>query len=321
MKEKVTFKAVVTSVALGLVAPFFLAASPTISPMASGQSKASPAPSAGSSQMPEVERRMEQLGKHMDSIFADTFDSFGDWFGRSMLASSIDVRENKDAYIVRAYIPDSTTSKVSATVENKALHITAEGRQKENSATQKERYEQIISLPGPVKEDKMQIERKTNLVVITLPKATGAAWAAPSQARPSVSPASGFAGLDQFVINRMTRMQGRMEQIFRDAFPEDTTNSFNLLQFGSAVNVDEQNDRYIVHFYLPDKNLKNVDVNLKNGDLHLTASEAEKDQLQGMDRVQSGRYEQLITLPGPVKESGMKVERKNSTIVVTLPKA
>jgi HSP20 family molecular chaperone IbpA len=264
---------------------------------------------------------MQRLKEQMNSIFADTFDSFGDWFDRSSLASSTDVRENKDDYVVRAYVPDSKTSKINATVENNALHIIAAGQQKENSATQSERYEQIISLPGPVQRDKMQIERKEDFFVITLPKATAAIAATASKASPSVSPMSGFAGLDQLVIDRMTRMQGRMQQIFQDAFPNDTTSSFNLLQFGSAVNVDEQNDRYIVHFYLPDKDLKNVDVNLKNGELRLTASETEKDQERGMRSVQSGRYEQLITLPGPVKESGMKVDRKNGTIVVTLPKA
>jgi HSP20 family molecular chaperone IbpA len=40
-----------------------------------------------------------------------------------------------------------------------------------------------------------------------------------------------------------------------------------------------------------------------------------------MRSIQSGSYEQLLTLPGPVKKNGMKVERQNGTIVVTLPKA
>ncbi len=38
-----------------------------------------------------------------------------------------------------------------------------------------------------------------------------------------------------------------------------------------------------------------------------------------MSGTESGQYEQLVTLPGPVKEKGMKVVRKNGTIVVTLP--
>ena len=86
------------------------------------------------------------------------------------------------------------------------------------------------------------------------------------------------------------------------------------------MHLDNQKDRYVVHFYLPDKDLKNVDVHLKNGELRLTASETEKSQQPGVSRMESGQYEQLITLPGPVQEKGMKVVRKNGTIVVTLPK-
>ena len=111
-----------------------------------------------------------------------------------------------------------------------------------------------------------------------------------------------------------------MEQIFRDAFPNDLRSGWHTLQLNSAVHLDDQKDGYVVHFYLPDRDLKNVDVNLKNGELHLTASETEKSQQRGVSRMESGQYEQLIALPGPVKEKGMKVVRKNGTIVVTLPK-
>jgi HSP20 family molecular chaperone IbpA len=96
-------------------------------------------------------------------------------------------------------------------------------------------------------------------------------------------------------------MQARMEQIFRDAFPNDLTSGLNTLQLGSAVHLDDQKNKYVVHFYLPDKDLKNVDVKLRNGKLRLTASETESSQQKGMSQMQSGHYEQLMTLPGPVK--------------------
>ena len=193
---------------------------------------------------------MHQLDKQIDSIFADTFRSFGDWFGGSALAASIDLREEKHKYVVRVYVPDSETSKVNTRVENNVLHVTAEGARKENGARQSERYEQIISLPGPVESDKIQVDRKKNLVVITLPKATGE-----NRSRIAGRAAERF---DQSIINRMARMEGRTEQIFRDAFPDDLTTGLNTLQLGSAVHLDDQKDRYVVHFYLPDKDLKNV---------------------------------------------------------------
>jgi HSP20 family molecular chaperone IbpA len=111
----------------------------------------------------------------------------------------------------------------------------------------------------------------------------------------------------------MERMQGRIERIFQDAFPNDLTTGFKTIQLNSAVHLDNQKDRYVVHFYLPDKDLK-------NGELRLTASETEKSREQDMKSMKTGQYEQLIMLPGPVKEKGMKVTRKNGTIVVSLPK-
>ena len=326
MKMKLTRNSIVSALGVALVAPLFLAAAsltPSGTPVPtsgsrSSSSKASAPPSASSA--PDFDQRMHRLDKQLDSIFADTFRSFGDWFGGSSLASSIDLRDQKEKYVVRIYVPESETSRVNATVKNNVLHVTAEGEQKENGALQNERYEQVISLPGPVESDKMQIDRKGNLVVITLPKATGGIAAASPGAEPSASPSSGFEGLDQSIITRMARMQGRMEQIFRDAFPNDLTTGLHTVQLNSAVHLDDQKDRYVVHFYLPDRDLKNVDVHLKNGELRLTASETERSQQQGMSKMESGQYEQLITLPGPVQEKGMKVTRKNGTIVVTLPK-
>ncbi len=267
---------------------------------------------------------MRQLDDQLDSVFADTFRDFGDPFRDSAFASSIDLREQKDKYVVRVYVPDSDTSKVSAKVEGNTLHVTATGEQNQKDASQSERYEQMISLPGPVATGKMQIERKQNLVVVTLPKAAGATAAASPAASPGrMFSGNNFAGFDQAIVDRMQRMQARMDQMFADAFPGDEaglTSGLNSLQFGSAVHVDDQKNQYVVHFNLPDKDLKNVNVKLENGQLRLTASETEKNQQKDAKSLQSGNYEQVMTLPGPVQEKGMKVQRQNGTIVVTLPK-
>ncbi|MGH8093827.1 MAG: Hsp20/alpha crystallin family protein [Chthoniobacterales bacterium] len=327
MKGKFTRNIIVSTLALALTAALSSAAgSPSSTPLGlpvpasdsrpAPQANASAQPSASASPTLDFDQRMQGLEDQLDSVFSNTFHNFGEWFAGSNLASSIDLREQKDRYVARVYVPDSGTSKVKVRVENNMLHVTAEAAQKKNGSSQNERYEQIISLPGPVESDKMQVNRKRNLVVITLPKA-GHTIAAVSPSAPLTSSDQ----LDQAIVDRMARMLGQMDQIFRDAFPNDLTNGLNTLQLGSAVHVDNQKDKYVVHFYLPDKDLRNVDVKLKNGELRLTASETEHSQKHGMSSRQSGDYEQLITLPGPVKEKGMKVARENGTIVVTLPKA
>ena len=116
-----------------------------------------------------------------------------------------------------------------------------------------------------------------------------------------------------------------MNQIFQDTFPNDLLNGANMSRLSSTVNVEDQNNKYVVHFTLPNRNLNNVDVKFENGRLHLTAQEQKSTSNESasgkMETIESGRYEEMIALPGPVKDSQMKVDRKGASIDVTLPKA
>jgi HSP20 family molecular chaperone IbpA len=287
----------------------------------------SPSPSATAQSSPAAAftERMQQLDRQLDSLFSDTFRGFGNAFGGSAFASSIDLRDQKDKYVVRVYVPDANTSQVNAKVEGDMLHITATGQEKTKNSSQRERYEQMISLPGPVPANKMQIERKPNLVVVKLPKDPNATTAASRATSPSGTPfGNNFAGIDQNIIQQMARMQRQMTQMFDQAFPGDEnglTSDFADTPFGSAVHVDDLKDKYVVHFNLPSKNLQDVNVQLESGELHLTASKTAKNQTKNSRAVESSDYVQVLTLPGPVQKNGMKVERQNGTIVVTLPKA
>lgn len=323
MKIKVIRSLIVFAAALAVAAPVSLSAA-TSSPTPSASP--SPAFSQGSlgAASANFDQKMDQLDNQLDSVFANTFRGFGNWFGPNDLGSSIDLRDQKNKYVVRVYVPGTDTSKVNARVENNTLHVTAEGEKNSKNASESERYEQIISLPGPVDASKMKIERKQNLVVINLPKAAGTTAAASPSANPNATPtANSVAAFDQSIVNQMARMQGRMDQIFADAFPNENglTNGFTSVQLGSAVHVDNQKNKYVVRFYLPDKDLKNVNVKLENNRLRLTASENENEKAKGSESMESGNYEQLMSLPGPVQQKGMKVERQNGTIIVTLPKA
>ena len=284
---------------------------------------AAPAASPASSPFADIDLRMQKLDNQLDSVFTNTFRNFGNWFDQSTLSASVDLRDQKDKYVARIYLPNGEdTSKVNANVENGALHITAEGEQAKNGAASSERFEQILGLPGPVQQDKMHIERKQNLVVVTLPKAPGteSAKAAPPTI-PFANTSPIVTNWDQSIVNEMARMQGRMDQIMEDAFPNDFMKSAGPVNVGSAVNVDDQKDKYVVRFYLPDRNLDNVNVKLDKGQLRLSAREQNEKKTANATSQDYAQYQQMITLPGPVKDQGMKVDRKGATIVVTVPKA
>ena len=97
---------------------------------------------------------MEQLDNQLDSVFADTFRDFGDTFNNSAFASSVDLRDQKDKYVVRVYVPGSDTFNISAKVEGDTLRITATGDRSTKNSTQSERYEQVVALPGSVQEQR-----------------------------------------------------------------------------------------------------------------------------------------------------------------------
>ena len=170
----------------------------------------------------------------------------------------------------------------------------------------------------------MHIDKKGNLVVITVPKTlpSAPAVAMNSSAPPAAtSPsAAGTGDWDQTMFNQLARMQSGIDQAIHDVFQNDPLTGASASHLGSAMNVDDQKDKYVVHFYLPNRNLSDVNVKFENGQIHLTGEASSKTAAGTVQTASAARYEELITLPGPVKENEMKVERKTGAVVVTLPK-
>ena len=314
-----------TTIGLALVTSVCLAAdpeSPTPTPSKSSTLSAdiSPAPAMSplntASPFGDVQLRMRALQSEMDKIFAQTFRDFGSSFGQSGFASSVDVREENDKYVARIYLPKSDTSQVNATVKDGNLDIKMKG-----NAGKNEDFEQVITLPQPVRAGQMHIDRKSNMVVITVPKQNPNPVA---QSSPSPEYSPGLASdWDQRMIDEMRQMEQQMNSVFENGLPNN--NGTNMLQLGSAVNVENQKDKYVVHFTLPTRDVSNVNVDFKDGELRLTASEQKETAASpspaASTTIESGRYEEMVTLPGPVKEDKMQVNRQANAVIVTLPKA
>lgn len=273
---------------------------------------------------------MRDLNARMDSIFEDAFRNVGNWFDESMVAASIDLREQNGNYVTRVYVPHGNTAKADVKIDNGALHITMNDERTVNGKAEPEHYEQVIDFPKPVQSDEMRVDRKKNLIVITVPKQTASAPAVASA--PAATPAGSAApstnnatAWEDSIFSDFNRIQNQMDQALRNVFPNNTAIGANTSQLESAVNLEDQKDKYVVHFYLPDRNLSDVKVDYKNGDLDLAAEEHQTNSKQTasgtMQSNASGRYEEMITIPGPVKDKDMTVNRQAGTVVVTLPKA
>jgi HSP20 family protein len=129
--------------------------------------------------------RMEAMRRDMDRAFSEAFDEFKlapdykGFFDEPRFGSAIDLKDEGGNYIVRAYLPERTMTNVNVTVANRSLKIEAKEQESESNKDQVERlhserkaaYSQILTLPGPVQADKMKVEKKEAMLVVTLPKA------------------------------------------------------------------------------------------------------------------------------------------------------
>lgn len=134
---------------------------------------------------------------------------------------------------------------------------------------------------------------------------------------------------DPFI--EMKRMQNEMNSFFHRAMTEFNANpTFQTLRtepgFSSSLEVRDKGDHYEIDASLPGADINSVKVTAEgNNMLRVTVTQSKEHKTTDKNSTESmtefGRYEQLVTLPGPAKTREMKVERKEHEVVVTVPKA
>ena len=80
---------------------------------------------------------------------------------------------------MRAYLPQRDMQNINVTVDDRTLKIeardevTSEKKDEPRAlhSTRKAAYAQVLTLPGPVQSDKMKVDKKEGMLVVTLPKA------------------------------------------------------------------------------------------------------------------------------------------------------
>jgi HSP20 family molecular chaperone IbpA len=129
---------------------------------------------------------MDRMRRDMDRIFDDSFKAFrylpgySGWFDEYLFSSTYEVAEEGNNYIVRVYLPDRTMDDVNVKVEGQILHIDAKAEETGTDSKDRSRagtkvhraaYAQRVTLPGPVDAPKLKVERKDDMLVVTVPKA------------------------------------------------------------------------------------------------------------------------------------------------------
>jgi HSP20 family molecular chaperone IbpA len=154
----------------------------------------------------------------------------------------------------------------------------------------------------------------------------------------------------------MRNLEDRMDQLFNDAWSDTGPEIGQAFQhgFASSVKLSEEGGNYVVRLSLPERDAKNVVAHVDSGNvLRIVANEEHKlspgttsnpSEKQPSENPPAGktpsgkvapgntpiaperglemsRYEQLITLPGSVDASKMKVTHEGSMVTITIPKA
>jgi HSP20 family molecular chaperone IbpA len=130
-------------------------------------------------------RDMERMQEQVDRAIHDATEKFSLGPGATVFrpdagySSSFDLRDRKDHYEVRAYLPDVNASDVNVKVRNdRTLDVSVKQHKQETgntsggTATYTElgEYEQVITLPEAVKADQVKVNRNGHEIVITIPK-------------------------------------------------------------------------------------------------------------------------------------------------------
>ncbi|WP_265594411.1 Hsp20 family protein [Haloferula sp. BvORR071] len=132
----------------------------------------------------DVLRQMDDLQKEMDEIFQSAFGKVSgspellDYFDQPRFGAFIDVKEEGSNYVVTAYLPERDVSNAKTSIEGRILKIEASAEDTPSKAndgetasvTRRAYYSQQLTLPGPVKADKVTVERKEGLLKVVVPK-------------------------------------------------------------------------------------------------------------------------------------------------------
>ena len=134
-------------------------------------------------------QQMEQMQEEIDRTIRRATEHFqlsphASFFRpQAGYSSSFDLRDKKDHFELRAYLPNVEASDVSVKIDDdRVLHVSVTQKQQEtkressaeSQVTALGHYEQVVTLPEPVKGAEMKTERNGHELIITIPRAKSA---------------------------------------------------------------------------------------------------------------------------------------------------
>ncbi|MDR7666107.1 Hsp20/alpha crystallin family protein [Methanosarcina sp. Z-7115] len=131
---------------------------------------------------------------------------------------------------------------------------------------------------------------------------------------------SGPARWDPFEEIRKT--QERLNQLFEDFIPMEEWGGGKV--YTPAIDIKDEEDKLVVTTDLPGINKEDVEINLKEDMLEISAKSGKEKETEEEGYVRRERaytrFYRAVRLPTSVKEEGSTAKIENGVLTITLPK-
>jgi HSP20 family molecular chaperone IbpA len=294
-----------------------------------------PCPAQDESTMPErMKERSKQMQEKMSQHFHRTWSGMRDsmrghkGMGKPLADASMDLREQSDSYVLRLHFPDRDINLVEVGIaDGKNLRVTAPASGTLGA------YEQNITLEDVTPGAKPEVEKRpdSGLVIIRIPKTPSDKKPAPkANTAPGKELPAATDPWDVRMLEHMKRMSHEMDDMLHENADDmmDHPGAKHWLDrssFNSAYDLQEEEDRYVVRAYLPERSAEQVKVSVREQNLIIEAvaektsgMEAGKDHKATMHHMK--QYAQSIALPGRVDGEHIEIERKEGLLMIRIPK-
>lgn len=131
-------------------------------------------------------------------------------------------------------------------------------------------------------------------------------------------------------FSEMEEIQKQVDRMFEQAFGHfNASPKFNGFSQGFSFNpksdVEENDHEYTVRLDIPGTDSSKIKATIADRTLSISGTREEEVTQQGASKQlrnerRLGQFERVLTLPGPVKQEGMKANYKDGVLTITIPK-
>ncbi len=123
-------------------------------------------------------------------------------------------------------------------------------------------------------------------------------------------------------FEEIRRTQERLNQLFEDFMPMEEWGGGRV--YTPAIDIKEEEDKLVVTTDLPGINKEDVEINLKEDMLEISAKTGKEKETEEEGYVRKERaytrFYRAVRLPSSVKEEGSTAKMENGVLTITLPK-